>query len=362
MGAGLDLAGGSVSRSRLYLASGLLGALFAVFATWLISGWGGAATVTLVSDLGSLLAGGFAITSAGLTARASHGRQRWAWGALTVGLIGWFCGDAIWAFYDLVLLADTAPFPSAADAGYLLFSFATCVALILLPIGGIGQSQTRLLLDGAIVAASLFVIFWAIGLDDVFHNGQDTPFAFAVSVAYPVADLVLLTVALLMLTRARSGQRAMVTVLTVAIGFMAVSDGAFVVLNADAEYVSGNLVDVGWVAGLLLLGCAAMVGARSRHIEFGLARPRRGRRSGCPISRCRWRPCAWSRPRHPPPCWSRRCCWCRRSSSARSSWPTRTARLLVEVADQAFRDTLTGLANRSLFRDRLTHATALQNP
>ena len=35
-------------------------------------------------------------------------------------------------------------------------------------------------------------------------------------------------------------------------------------------------------------------------------------------------------------------------------------RLLVAVAEQAFRDPLTGLANRALFLDRLTHAVAMQ--
>ncbi|MET0475102.1 MAG: bifunctional diguanylate cyclase/phosphodiesterase [Mycobacterium sp.] len=349
-----------MSRSRLYLAMGLPGAVFIVFAALLIAGWGGPARVTLVSDLGSLLAGGFAVTSAALTARASQGRQRWAWVALTVGLVGWFSGDAIWAFYDLVLGSEPAPFPSAADAGYLLFSFAACAALVLLPIGGAGQSQTRLLFDGAIVAASLFVIFWPNGLDDVFHSGRGSPFAFAVSVTYPMADLVLLTVALLMLTRARSGQRAMVTVLAVAIGFMAVSDGAFVVLNADDDYVSGNLVDVGWVAGLLLLGCAALIGARSVHIEFGLAQ--------APARLALWLPYL--------PLPLATVCMVTSDASApllaaalllvsavlvrQIIVSDENRRLLVEVADQAFRDPLTGLANRALFRDRLTHATALQ--
>lgn len=36
-------------------------------------------------------------------------------------------------------------------------------------------------------------------------------------------------------------------------------------------------------------------------------------------------------------------------------------RLLVMVADQALRDPLTGLANRALFHDRLTHALQSRN-
>jgi hypothetical protein len=165
---------------------GTVAVAFIVFAAWLISGWCGPSTVQIVSDLTSLMAGGFPVTSAALATSSSRGRQRWAWALLTVG---------------------AAPFPSAADAGYLLFPVATCLALILLPIGKAGQSQTRLVLDGVIVAGSLFVILWAIGLDQVFSGATESRLAFAVSVAYPVTDLVLVTVALLILTRAREGQR-----------------------------------------------------------------------------------------------------------------------------------------------------------
>ena len=349
-----------MSRSNTYLACGLLGAYFLVFATWLVTGWGGPATVTKVSDLGSLLASSFAVVCAALTARVSRGRQRWAWTAVTVGLSGWFLGDAVYAFADLVVDAGTVPFPSAADAGYLIFPLATCVGLIMLPIGGVGQSQVRLVLDGLIVAASLFVICWTSGLEGVLRAGDATPFAFAVSVAYPITDLVLITMAVLVLIRARPGQRAGVTVLCVALAAMAMSDGAFVVLNADDDYASGNLIDVGWMAGLLLLCAAAMIGARSRHVSFGLTR--------APSQASLWLPYV------PLPV---------AVACLVNSQPSITLlvsamvlvfavmgrqfivseenrRLLREVAAQAFRDQVTGMANRALFRDRLCHAAAMQ--
>jgi len=350
-----------MSQSRLCVTGVVVGGSFVVFAAWLIAGWGGPATVTTVSDLGSVLAGGFAAVCTAVTARSSQGRQRWAWVAMTVGLVAWFLGDVIWAYYELVLGMQTAPFPSPSDAGYLLFPIAACTALILLPIGSAGQSQTRLVVDGLIVACSLFTIFWSLGLDDVFHGVGESRFGFAVSVAYPVTDLVLLTAALLMLTRARTGQRAVVAALTVAMAMMAVSDGAFVLLSAHDAYVSGGLVDIGWVTGLLLLGGAAVIGRRSKHIEFGLAQ--------APSRVALWLPYL------PLPL---------ATVSVVNSPPSATLlvsalllvcavltrqfivadenrRLLATVADQAFRDPLTGLANRAPFQDRLAHAVALQS-
>lgn len=349
-----------MSRSRLCLVCGLCGVAFVVFAAWLIGGWGGPSTVLAVSDVGSVLAGVTAVTCAAVTARRCRGRQRRAWTALTVALASWLFGDAVWAYYELVLRIGTAPFPSPADAGYLLFTVAACVALVLLPIGSVGQSQPRLLLDGLMVGVSLFVIFWTVGLDDVFHRGDESPFAFAVSVAYPIGDLVLLTVALLILTRARPGQRAVVTVFTVAMGVMAVADGTFVLVNAQDDYVSGGLIDVGWVAGLLLLGVAAMLGSRASHIEFGLAR--------APSRVAFWLP-------YLPLPFATLCIVMSEGSATlvvssmllvtgvvirQFLMADENRRLLETVADQAFRDPLTKLANRALFQDRLGHAVALQ--
>lgn len=342
------------------LAFGALVVGFAVFATWLLLGWGGPTGVLVVSDIGSLLAGGFAACSAARTALVCRGRQRWAWLALTVGLAGWFFGDAVWAYYELVLRVDSAPFPSPADGGYLLFSVAACVALLLLPIGSVGQSQSRLLVDGAMVAGSLFVVFWAIGLDDVFHREEQSRVAFAVSVSYPIADLVLVTAACLMLTRARSGQRAVMVVFGVAAAVMAVSDGTFVLLSADDSYVSGGAVDVGWVAGLLLFGVAAMLGARSAHIELGLAK--------APSRAAFWLPYV------PLPAAAVYAVMTDGSTTLvvaalvlvscvvlrQFLMSEENRRLLTMVADQAFRDPLTGLANRALFADRLAHAVALR--
>ena len=338
-----------------------IGLALVVFATWLAAGWGGPVTLRAVSDLGSLLASGFAAGCAARTACSRQGRQRWAWAWLTVGLIAWFTGDAVWACYELLGDTGTVPFPSVADAGYLLFPVATCAALILLPVGTAGQSQTRLVLDGVMVAGSLFIVFWAIGLEQVFTSAAESRFAFVVSVAYPITDLILLTVALVMLTRARTGQRAVVAVLGVAIGLMTLSDSAFVILNAKGAYASGGLLDVGWEAGLLLLAVAAILAHRAPHVEFGLA--------AAPSTMALWLPYV------PLPLAT--------ISLVRSqpSVPLLTAalvvvfavlarqfivanenqRLLATVGDQALRDPLTGLANRALFRDRLTHAVALQS-
>ena len=331
----------------------------AVFATWLLRGWGGAPVVNVISDLGAVAAGGFALACALLAARRNAGRLRWAWGLLAAALGCWVFGDSVWALFELVL--HIAPFPSLADVGYLAFYVGACLALVLLPAGGGPHFQLRLVFDGVIVAGSLFVIFWAAGLGEVFRGYDIHSVAFVVSLAYPVADLVLLTVALLIMSTARSGQRAILAAFTVAVAILTVADGAFAVLDARGAYVNGGLVDIAWVTGMLLLGLAALGGAVHRDQRaFGSVQS--------PSRVALWLP-------YLPLAVATVC-----MVNSRASVPLLAAslsvvaaiagrqfvaadenrRLLLTVSEQALRDPLTGLANRALFHDRLNHALALQ--
>ncbi|MGU3503313.1 putative bifunctional diguanylate cyclase/phosphodiesterase [Mycobacterium sp. C31M] len=235
--------------------------LFVVFATWLTCGWGGPTVVGAVSDLGSIVAGMLAAGCTAVAFRRCRGRRRRAWGMLTLALGCWVLGDIVWAAHTLVL--DTAPFPSPADAGYLLFYVFACVALVRLPPTSAHQF-IRLTFDGMIVAGSLFVIVWSAGLATVFGDSEGSRFAVALAVTYPFADVLLLTVALLILASAPTGQRGVLTSVALGMSLLAVADAAFALLDVSGRYRSGGPVDIAWVGGLLMLGVAAAVG-ESRH-------------------------------------------------------------------------------------------------
>lgn len=239
--------------------SGIIAAAaLAVFSALLLSGWGGPSVLQLVSNLGSLLFGGAALGCTAAAARSSSGPQRRAWAALATGLAGWVAGDVVWAWYELVLRETEAPFPSVADAGYLLFPVAACVALVTFPVGYTRQSRLRLCLDGILVAGSLFVLAWALGLGEVFSTSVESVSTFVVSLAYPLSDLVLLTTALLVLASAQPAHRASIGLLTAGLVCMGVSDSTFVYLIAEQDYVSGHPIDIGYAAGLTLMALAAL--------------------------------------------------------------------------------------------------------
>jgi diguanylate cyclase (GGDEF)-like protein len=352
-----------VKQRRIPAIAWVGAALFVVYALWLLLGWGGPAVVVWVSDVGSLVVETFAIVCVILAALSCAGRQRLAWAALAAALLSWFVGDAIWATYELGLGVEV-PFPSSADVGYLFYYVCTIVVLLALPLGNARATMARLFLDGLLVAGSLFVLAWVAGLDDLVYAGRADAFSFVVSVFYPLADLALLTMALLMLSRAGPGQRLTISLLAAGIAVLAIADSVFVYLNADDSYLSGSAIDVFWAGGLMMMAAAALVAARVRWRDGVVS-------ADASDNAAVWVPYVPLLVAVVPGVWY--------LFSGHAIVPVIAAllllmvtvlvrqvlfvaenrRLLATVTQQALRDPLTSLANRALFHDRLAHAVAM---
>ncbi len=251
------------------------------------------------------------------------------------------------------------PFPSLADAAFLLFPVASCVALLVLPGDDAGPFRGRALLDGLIVAASLFVVGWVTILGPVYSAGETDRLALAVALAYPLSDVVVLTMAAVVLVRSGSGDRLPLTLVTAGVACIALSDSLFAYLAAQNAYDSGGVLDIGWVAGMLLIAGGAVASRRpGRENPVVLELP-----SWASI----WLPyvpllvasiTAAANPRellqYPLVQWVAALLVVGvlvRQFLAVSE----NRRLVTAVAEQGLRDPLTGLANRARFTERLNH-------
>ncbi len=235
-------------------------ALLVTFACALKFRAGGPRGVLIIDDLTQLGAAGAAALGAGWAARRRTGRGRAAWASVCVGAGAWTAGQALWSFYELIADRST-PFPSWADAGYLLFPVGAAVGLGLLPTIG-GGARRRWLLDGGIIVSSLVTVSWATTLGAVAHSASDSHFGFAVSIAYPIGDILVLSMAILAVCRPHAQRRELV-LLSLAMTAMAVADSIFAYLNATGKYATGSLSDIGWVAAFLLLAVAGVNAATS---------------------------------------------------------------------------------------------------
>jgi diguanylate cyclase (GGDEF)-like protein len=333
-------------------------AVFVAFVVWVLGGALHGTAMAAASDVMLVALTVPVITLVALAARAKTGRRRLAWLALTVGLTAWAIGEAIWTYYEVVLKEE--PFPSAADAAFLLFPVASCVALLVLPGDDAGPFRGRALLDGLIVAASLFVVGWVTILGPIYSAGETDRLALAVALAYPLSDVVVLTMAAVVLVRSGSGDRLPLTLVTAGVACIAVSDSLFAYLAARNGYDSGGALDIGWVAGLLLIAGGAVASRRpGREIPMML---------GLPSWASIWLPyvplllasiTAAANPRE-----LLRYPFVQVVAGllvvavlARQYLAvSENRRLVTAVAEQGLRDPLTGLANRARFTERLNQA------
>ncbi len=342
---------------------------------WLgLSCWGVACAVLLVSldgragaTFGLLATTGIAFAAAGAAGHAAwrlRGDGRRAWALLGLGCFGWGAGNLYWTWNELVRRSEVL-FPSPADAGYLLFPVAAAVGLAYLQGRTTVEMRLASALDGLIVTLSLLVISWVAALGPAYRAGADSTLAFGIALAYPLSDVLLVTMVFLLAPRASAGSMRVLRPLLVAVLAMVTSDTAFAILSARGSYVSGDLPDLGWLVAF----AALLVAARATEPADEVAVPRAELMP-------RWRLLL---PYLPFSAAVAVTAW-HAATGARIDRMQITAHLLLfalvlirqlvtllhnstlseRLQHQAFHDPLTGLANRALFADRLSHAVALQ--
>jgi two-component system, cell cycle response regulator len=174
---------------------------------------------------------------------------RVAWALIGIGLLLWAGADIYWS--AVLGKLDEAPFPSAADAGYLagyVFVLAGVVALVRMRVRSMSAVVWT---DVAIGALCVAAIGSSLLMDFVLENTTGTAIEIAVAVGYPLMDLVTLAVAAaaLALTGWRPGRAlALVTVGMVCAG---VGDAVY-----THQSLAGTYDPAAWNNSLWPLACA----------------------------------------------------------------------------------------------------------
>jgi diguanylate cyclase (GGDEF)-like protein/PAS domain S-box-containing protein len=238
-------------------------AMAVVALLWLVSlvwGLGGDRATQAISNFGLIVASIAAGLTCLRTARFCSRQQERMWKLMGASALCWGLGQSAWTWYETVLGREV-PFPSLADVGYLAAPPLAAAALISLPFAA--QSlvgRLRQILDGLMIAASLLLASWVLVLRPLFRSGGDDLLSQVISLAYPIGDVVVGTIVLFVLARARMGRGTRETPLPLLGGGLvaiAVADSGFVYLTASGSYSSGALIDAGWFLGYLLVLLAA---------------------------------------------------------------------------------------------------------
>jgi diguanylate cyclase (GGDEF)-like protein len=217
-----------------------------------------------ITDLATAVAAVAAAALAGYASMRSTGRLRASWALIAAGLALWAAAEVVWTVYELVLDQEV-PYPSVADVGYLGAVPLLLAGVVLLGSASRMLARVRTVLDGFALVLAICVLVWHHVLLPIYSNSEAGLMEKVVGGAYPLSDLVLFFGLVLVLSRNRGGRAGAVVVLfSGGLALMLWADIAFAYLSLSDSYISGSVIDLGWIYGYLMMGFAAAVCAVHR--------------------------------------------------------------------------------------------------
>jgi hypothetical protein len=231
----------------------------AIYAVLTAIGQGSPGTMLFVGDILYLVPIIASVVAAAVAAHRLTGRHRRLWLTLAVAYTAQLGGESVWAAYDY-LSTDGPPQPSIADAGYLIASAVTVVA-VLIGFGGMGRlRRLRGLLDAALIVISLGGLGWQVLLRPQLSDNLALPDL--VSLAYPMLDITLLCCLSIVGIAGHRRVPLAVRLVGVAAAVNAVSDMTYTYQSIFTGYESGSWLDFMFEAGAVVAFLSAMVAMR----------------------------------------------------------------------------------------------------
>ena len=188
--------------------------------------------------------------------RLHEPRARAAWSCFAIGFTLFWLGDLYTYSYPLLLDRDV-PFPSLGDAAYLLVYPALIAGLVVLERRRTRGSDRGSAIDAAIMTVGLALPSWIWLMVPYLHDDTLSTVGRFVSVAYPLADVLLLAVAV-RLALDGGQRRPAFHLMCASIICLLVTDFVYGLMILHGTYDHQLWLDAGWIGFYLLWGAAAL--------------------------------------------------------------------------------------------------------
>jgi diguanylate cyclase len=235
---------------KLYLAG-----VVVVAAVYFIWGSPGLSKIVLYNGIGFS-----AVVAVLYGVRRHQPANKRAWYFVAAGLSSFLTADIV--YYLLELSTDTAPFPSIADAFYLGMYPIMIVGLIMLLRSVSPGRDVAGLIDAALITVATFAVLGILVMDTYLESNSISFMEQLISISYPVMDVALVAVAARLVAAAQLRQPTFALMVTGLFSLM-VADTIYGILNVAGNFQTGGFADAFW------LGFYSLIAAGALHPSMG---------------------------------------------------------------------------------------------
>ena len=196
-----------------------------------------------------------------------YGRRAYiAWLFITLAFSFYAIGDILWAILELGFHQN--PFPSVADVFYLTFYPLFAIGIYYLPRFSFTRRENlKIFLDMGIIIITVGLLFWTFLIVPTFSSPENS-FANIVSVIYIIGDFLLFFVLLRLVYSKFDEYMGPVLLLSMGVLIMIITDSIYAFQTLQGTYISGGLLDTGWILSFVLVGLAAFLQASNEKIDL----------------------------------------------------------------------------------------------
>jgi PAS domain S-box-containing protein len=198
---------------------------------------------------------------------AYYGRRvQMAWMFIALAFSFYTIGDILWAILELGFNQNS--FPSIADGFYLIFYPFFAIGIYYLSKFSFSRSEMlKIFIDMGIIFIAVGLIFWTFLIMPTLSSQQNS-FANIVSLSYIIGDFLLFFVLLRWIYSKFDEYFVPILFLSMGILFMIITDSVYVYQTLQGTYISGSLLDTGWIISFIMVGLAAFLQASEEKIDL----------------------------------------------------------------------------------------------